>query len=57
MGQNTKPVLEGSHFVSLGLILLIGVLAIAAPFAVEWWRGQRDEEPPAPDLLPFAPAD
>jgi hypothetical protein len=57
VGQNTKPVLEGSHFVSLALILLIGVLTVAAPFAVEWWREQRDDEPPATDLLPFAPAD
>ena len=57
VGQNTKPVLEGSHFVSLALILLIGVLTIAAPFAVEWWQGQRDDDPPSDDLLPFAPAD
>src|SRR5438445_12503079 len=56
VGQNTKPVLEGSHFVSLALILLIGVITLAAPFASEWWRGQRDDEPPATDLLPFAPA-
>ena len=57
VGQNTKPVLEGSHFVSLALILLIAVLTVAAPFAVEWWRDQRDDEPPTTDLLPFAPAD
>lgn len=41
-----KPVLESSHFVSLGLILLIAVVTIAAPFAVEWWRALGDEEQP-----------
>ena len=51
-----KPVLESSHFVSLGLIVLIAVLTIAAPFAVEWWRGLRSELPGS-DALPFAPAD
>src|SRR5207248_11666439 len=46
VGPKSKPVLEGSHFVSLGLILLIATLTIAAPFAVEWWRESR-EPPPA----------
>jgi hypothetical protein len=60
VGQNSKPVLEGSHFVSLALILLIAVLTMAAPFAVEWWREVRGEEPPpltGPGAVPFAPAD
>jgi hypothetical protein len=57
VGPRSKPVLEGSHFVSLGLILLIASLTLAAPFALEWWRGQRGNEPPGPDLLDFAPAD
>lgn len=57
VGPKSKPVLEGSHFVSLGLIVLIAALSLAAPFALEWWRGQRDEEPPGPDLLDLAPAD
>jgi hypothetical protein len=57
VGPKSKPVLEGSHFVSLGLILLIAVLTVAAPFALEWWRGQRDDGPPGPDLLDLAPAD
>jgi hypothetical protein len=58
VGQSPKPVLEGSHFVSLGFILLIAVLTVAAPFAVEWWRALGDDPPvDGPDLLPFAPAD
>jgi hypothetical protein len=59
VGPKSKPVLEGSHFVSLGLILLIGTATVAAPYVLEWWRDQRDEGPPlaGPDLLPFAPAD
>ena len=57
VGPRSKPVLEGSHFVSLGLILLIGVLTVGAPFLLEWWREQRPEEPPAADLLGLAPAD
>jgi hypothetical protein len=52
-----KPVLESSHLVSLGFILLIAILTIAAPFAVEWWRAQRDDELPGADPLPFASAD
>jgi hypothetical protein len=52
-----KPVLESSHLVSLGFILLIAVLTTAAPYAVEWWRAQRDDELPGTDPLPFAPAD
>ena len=56
VGPKSKPVLEGSHFVSLGLILLIATLTIAAPFAVEWWRESR-EPPPADELIGFAPAD
>jgi hypothetical protein len=56
VGPKSKPVLEGSHFVSLGLILLIGVLTIVAPFGVEWWRELR-EPPPSTDLLGYAPAD
>jgi hypothetical protein len=35
VGPKSKPVLEGSHFVSLGLIVLIGALTVAAPFAVD----------------------
>ncbi|MEY2448106.1 MAG: alpha,6-mannosyltransferase [Acidimicrobiaceae bacterium] len=57
VGPNSKPVLEGSHFVSLGFILLIVVLTAIAPFVVEWWRGLDDEELPGSDPLPFAPAD
>jgi hypothetical protein len=58
VGQNSKPVLEGSHFVSLGFILLIAILTVAAPFAVEWWRSLGDEgELPDSGPLPFAPAD
>jgi hypothetical protein len=58
VGQGPKPVLEGSHFVSLGFILLIAVMTVAAPFAVEWWRSLgRDEPLPGTDPLPFAPAD
>jgi alpha-1,6-mannosyltransferase len=52
-----KPVLESSHFVSLGLIILIAVLTVAAPYAVEWWRSLGNEERPGTDPLPFAPAD
>jgi hypothetical protein len=55
VGNSTRPVLEGNHLVSLGLILLIAALAVAAPFAVEWWRGLSDE-PPATEIIP-APAD
>jgi hypothetical protein len=57
VGPNSKPVLEGSHFISLGFILLIAVLTVAAPFAVEWWRALGDDELPGADPLPFAPAD
>jgi hypothetical protein len=57
VGPNSKPVLEGSHFVSLGFILLIAACTIAAPFAVEWWRELGDEQLPGTDPLPFAPAD
>jgi hypothetical protein len=57
VGQSPKPVLEGSHFVSLGFILLIAIATIAAPSAVEWWRALGDEELPGSDALPFAPAD
>ncbi|MEY2421368.1 MAG: alpha,6-mannosyltransferase [Acidimicrobiaceae bacterium] len=58
VGQKSKPVLEGSHFVSLLFILLIAVLAIAAPFAVEWWRSfDEDDELPDAGPLPYAPAD
>lgn len=57
VGPKSKPVLEGSHFVSLALILLIAVLTVAAPYALEWWRGQRDDEPPTDDLMGLAPAD
>ena len=58
VGQNTKPVLEGSHFVSLGLILLIGIVTVSAPYALEWWRSQDDDDPPPnTEFLPFAPAD
>ena len=52
-----KPVLESSHLVSLGLIILIAIATIAAPFAVDWWHAQRDDELPGTDPLPFAPAD
>jgi Glycosyltransferase family 87 len=57
VGPKSKPVLEGSHFVSLLLILLIAGLTLAAPYAVEWWRGLGGEESPGTDALPFAPAD
>ena len=57
VGPSSKPVLEGSHFISLAVILLIATLTLAAPFALEWWRGQRDDEPPGPDLRDLAPAD
>ena len=52
-----KPVLESSHLVSLGFILLIATLTVAAPFAVEWWRAQREVDLPGTDPLPFASAD
>jgi hypothetical protein len=57
VGQNSKPVLEGSHFISLGFILLIAVLTIAAPFTVEWWRSLGDDELPGSGSLGYAPAD
>jgi hypothetical protein len=60
VGPKAKPVLEGSHIVSLALILLIAAVTLAAPFAVEWWREVRGEEPPpltGPGAVPFAPAD
>lgn len=58
VGQKSKPVLEGSHFVSLLLIVLIAVLAVAAPFAVEWWRDLKERgELPGNENLPFASAD
>jgi hypothetical protein len=57
-GRSPRPVLEGSHFVSLALILLIVGASIAAPFATEWWQDQRRDPPmPGDTLLPFAPAD
>jgi hypothetical protein len=56
VGPSTRPVLEGSHVVSLGLIVLIGVLTIASPFVLEWWRRNR-ELPPTDGLLGYAPAD
>jgi len=52
-----KPVLETSHLVSLGFILLIAALTLAAPFAVERWRSLRDDELPGSDPLPYASAD
>jgi hypothetical protein len=57
VGPNSKPVLEGSHFVSLGFILLIAVATVSAPFVVEWWRALGDTDLPGTDSLPFAPAD
>jgi hypothetical protein len=57
VGRNTKPVLEGSHFISLGFILLIAVVTVAAPYAVEWWRALGDGDVPGAGPLPFAPAD
>jgi ABC-type transport system involved in cytochrome c biogenesis permease subunit len=50
-------VLEGSHFISLGFILLIAVMTVTAPFAVEWWRALGAQDLPGADPLPFAPAD
>jgi hypothetical protein len=53
-----KPVLESSHVVSLGLIVLIAILTIAAPYAVEWWRELRNRALPDSDRrLPYASAD
>ena len=52
-----KPVLESSHVISLGLIVLIAILTVAAPYAFEWWQGLRGNEHPGSDALPFAPAD
>jgi len=58
VGPNSKPVLEGSHFVSLGFILLIAILTVSAPFAVEWWRELRARSLTKPEgQLPFASAD
>jgi len=58
VGPKSKPVLEGSHFVSLCLILLIAAVTIAAPFAAEWWQEARARgELPGPETLPFASAD
>ena len=55
VGPQTRPVLEGSHVVSLGLIVLIAVLTVASPFVIERWR--RRELPPTDDMVGFAPAD
>jgi hypothetical protein len=52
-----KPVLESSHLVSLGFILLIAVLTVAAPFVVEWWKSLRDDGLPPAEHIEFAPAD
>jgi hypothetical protein len=57
VGQGPRPVLEGSHFISLGFILLIAAFTVAAPFAVEWWRALGTEGLPGAEPLPFAPAD
>jgi hypothetical protein len=54
VGTSSKPVLEGNHFVSLGLILLIAVLTVASPFILEWWLDR--DVPPADEIVP-APAD
>lgn len=53
----SKPVLEGSHFVSLGLIVLIGVIALASPYVVEWWRSLRASDPPSTTGIVPAPVD
>lgn len=50
-----KPVLESSHVISFGLILLIAILTVAAPYAVEWWRELRIREQHG--SVPFASAD
>jgi hypothetical protein len=53
-----KPVLESSHLISLGLIVLIAILTATAPYAFEWWRGlSTGKEAPGSDSLPFASAD
>jgi Glycosyltransferase family 87 len=38
VGKVSKPVLEGSHLVSLLLIVLIAAISFAAPLAVERWH-------------------
>jgi hypothetical protein len=38
VGKVSKPVLEGSHLVSLLLIVLIAVISVAAPLIVDRWH-------------------
>jgi hypothetical protein len=38
VGQQPRPVLEGNHLVSLGLIVLFGVICVLAPMVVDRWH-------------------
>ena len=42
VGVKSKPVLEGNHFVSLLLIILIAAIVYAAPIAVDRWHDLTD---------------
>jgi alpha-1,6-mannosyltransferase len=43
VGKVSKPVLEGSHLVSLLLILLIAAISLAAPLAVDRWHALTED--------------
>jgi hypothetical protein len=43
-GVSPHPVLERQHFVSLLLIVGIGVIAFVSPWVVEWWQSFRHDE-------------
>lgn len=52
-GQNSHPVLESQHLVSLLVILAIGFAALAAPWVSDWWRSFRPTEAsPSPEPVP-----
>lgn len=52
-GQNSRPVLESQHLVSLLVILTIAFAALAAPWISEWWRSFRPADAsPAPEPVP-----
>jgi hypothetical protein len=42
-GVSPHPVLERQHFVSLLLIVGMGVIAFVSPWVVEWWQSFRHD--------------
>jgi hypothetical protein len=43
VGTASKPLLEGSHLVSLLLIVLIAAISFAAPIAVDRWHALTED--------------